>query len=502
MHHAPRNRRLSRDAAHGVIWALTGSLAGKLIWLAALAVLTRLVRPEEFGLVAFGLVTLTYLEAVGDLGSGAALIYWPRRDENDFEKTVQATFWVNLAMGAAFCLLLELAAPLIGEFFHHPEGVPILQVLALGLPIKFLGTTHDALLRKALKFRHRALPDVGLSLIKAGIAVPLALAGWGAWSLVWGQIGGLAAWTLILWNVESWRPRGGLALDRLRAVLRYGRGIVAVDVLAAIVHHADLVIVGRMAGATALGFYQIAYKLPEMTLALAIWVAGSVLFPTLSRLHGEGGDMGVGLRAAIRHTTAATFPLAVGLGLLSRPVVQLVFGREWLPSAPLLTALAVYLGVRSWGSPGGDLMKSTGRPHWLAGLAFARAVVLVPVLIVAGRHGTIWVAMTMAGMAALSSAANLAFAAGIAHMTWWRAVAAAGPALGASLAMAAGLAGWRLLTPEFGVLGDLAAQVFLGAVLYVVALRLIAPDLIRGVLASLREPDALLRDGVRVEVEP
>lgn len=494
--------RLARDAARGVVWALVGSLAGKFIWLAALGMLARFVTPEQFGLVAFGLVTITYLEAVGDLGSGAALIYWPPRDARDLETTARVTFWVNLGMGLVFCATLLVLAPLIGRFFHHPEGVPVLRALALGLPVKFLGTTHDALLRKKLKFRHRALPEAGLSLAKAAIAVPLALGGFGAWSLVWGQIGGLLAWTALLWSVEPWRPSLEIRMERLHAVLRYGRGIVAVDVLAAIVHHADLVVVGRMAGAAALGYYQIAYKLPEMTLALAIWIAGSVLFPTLSRMHGEGGDLATGLRAAIRHTTAATFPLAAGLALLSEPVIRTVFGQDWLSATPLLAALAIYLGVRSWGSAGGDLMKSAGKPHWLAGLALARAIVLVPALIFAGRHGTFWVAWTMAGMAALSSAVNLAFAARIARIAWWRTVGSAAPALAASIVMAVGLLAWRLATPDVIGPGGLALRVLAGAAVYVVTLRVLAPELMHEAWTSLRRDHDGRPSGLGIEVKP
>lgn len=496
-------QRLASQAARGAVWALLGSLTGKLVWLAALAVLARFVSPAEFGLVAFGLVTITYLEALGDLGSGAALIYWPRRDQRDVELTAQATFGVNLGMGTLFCLVLWLAAPWVAEFFRHPEGVPILRVLALGLPIKYLGTTHDALLRKQLRFRRRALPEAALSVVKASIAVPLALAGWGAWSLVWGQVGGLAAWTLLLWGMESWRPKPPrrAALDRVPAVLRYGRGIVAVNLLAAIVHHADLVIVGRMLGATTLGFYQIAYKLPEMTLALAIWVSGSVMFPTLSRMHGRGDDLAVGLRSAVRHTTAVTFPLAAGLAVVAQPTVRLVFGPDWLPAAPLLAALAIYLGIRSWGSPGGDLMKSTGKTDWLAGLALARSVVLLPALIVAASYGAVWVARTMAAMAALSSAASLALAARIGATSFWRPAAAALPALGASLAMVAVLAIWHQLVPEPAGAVGLAARVFAGAAVYALVLRMIAPDLIRDAWKSLRGT-ALQSQEARAETQP
>lgn len=477
---------LAGRAARSVVWALCGTMAGKLVWLGALALLTRHLAPAEFGLVAFGLVTITYLESIGDLGASAALVFWPPEDRADLHHTAQATFWVNVAMGLGFFVLLQVAAPHVASFFHHPEGTAILRALAWGIPLKFLGNTHDALLRKELRFRARALPETGLSIAKSAVAIPFALAGHGAWSLVWGQLAGLAGWTALLWRLERWRPRLSVAGPRLRQVLEYGRGIVAVNLVAAVVHHADLVVVGRMLGATALGFYQVAYKLPEMTLALGIWVAGKVLFPTLAKLKGSGGDLALGLRSAVRYASAVLLPAAVGLAFLAAPVVDLLFGLEWRPAAPILTALALYLGVRAVGSPAGDLLKSTGRPHWLAGLGAARAVVLLPVLIVAGRHSSEAVAWSLAAVSAVGSLVNLGVAARFSGTSLAAALrGVASPAL-ATLGMAVVLALWGQFGETYPGWIGLAARGVTAGGAYAILLHWLAPEIVRQGWQALR----------------
>ena len=70
-----------------------------------------------------------------------------------------------------------------------------------------------------------------------------------------GLISGIDTASLIdqLMAIEA-RPR-----DLLAPMIGYGKGIVGVNLIAAVVHHADLVVVGRMIGSTALGLYQIAY---------------------------------------------------------------------------------------------------------------------------------------------------------------------------------------------------------------------------------------------------
>ena len=480
---------LAGRAARGFAWALASTLGAKLLWLGGLAVLARVLAPEDFGLLAFGLVYVAYLESIGDLGTGAALVYWPESDDRGIDRTAQATFAVNLATGLLFFTLTQLLAPAVAAFFHEPEGEPILRALAWAFPLKALGNTHDALCQRELRFRARALPELLLALAKTVAAVALALGGLGVWSLVWGQLLGLAAWVVGLWAVVPWRPSASWAGERVRGVLRYGRGIVAVNVLAAVVHHADLVVVGRMLGAAALGFYQLAYKLPEMTVTVAIWVAGKVLFPALSRLHTAGGDVGAGLLAALRYVPALTLPAAVGLAFLAEPAILILYGGQWRPSIPLLQALALYLGVRSIGSPAGDLLKATGRSGLLAGLAAVKAAVLLPALIAAGRAGVEAVAWTLAAVGVATTALNLAVAARLAPVRWAAIGRALAPSALATAAMAAVLALLARVSGDGGggpAVAELALRVAAGAAVYLAALRLLAPDLLAGAVASLR----------------
>ena len=480
----PEPQPIATAAARGVLWALLATLAAKLSWLAALAVLARLLRPAEFGLFSFGLVFVTFVETVGDLGAGAALIYSRR----GAERAAQGTFVLNLAMGALWFALAQLAAPFVAAFFHDPRGEPVIRALAFVFLLKGLGNTHDALLRKRLRFRSRLGPELALALGKGGLAVALALAGFGVWSLVWGQLLGVALWTAALWRVVPWRPERAWPRGELAPLLRYGRGIVAVDVLAGVLHHADLVVVGRMAGTTALGLYQLAGRVPEMTVTLAVWVTSHVLFPAFARLHAAGEGLREGFLAALRWIPMLTLPMAAGLWLLAEPLLLALFGGQWVSGAPVLRALAVYTALRSLGSHAGDLLKAVGRPGLLAWLGLGKAALLVPALIVAGSRGPVAVAVALASVTGFTALLNLgvvAWITGVSPAAMARAVAP--PAL-ATAAMAALLALAGRVAPPLPPAVELAAGIALGVATYVAALSAVAP-------AALREAARTLRGG-------
>lgn len=475
---------LARATAWGVVWAFIATALSRLAWLAALAVLARLLAPAEFGLFAFGLVFLTYVETIGDLGTGAALIHWPRRTGD----AAHVTFYLNLAMGLLWFALAQVAAPWVAGFFRHPEGEPVIRVLAVSFLLRSLGNTHDALCQKELRFRARLVPETALTVGKGLVAVTLAFAGFGVWSLVWGQLAGLAFQAVALWRIVPWRPRGRFPTDLVGPLLVYGRGILAVNVLAAVVHHADLVVVGRMLGATALGFYQMATKVPEVTVTLAVWVVGKVLFAAFSRAHATGRDLARGYLTALRYVSLLTVPAAAGLCLVARPLVQVLFGDAWLPAVPVLRALAVYVGLRSVGSHSSDVLKATGRTGLLAGLTVAKAVLLVPAVVLAGRVSGEAVAVTVAGVTGAMSTVNLLVVSRLVGLNLRQVGSALAGSFTGVAAMVASVAAWQLFGPALAPAAELAAEMALGGAVYAAVALWIDRDALREARERLRHP--------------
>lgn len=458
--------------------------------LVGLAVLARLLAPADFGLLAFALVYITYAETIGDLGTTVALIYWPdRRDD-----AAQVTFLMNVAMGLGWCALTLALAPAIAAFFENPQAAPIVRALAFAFPIKFLGNTHDALAQKDLRFRARAVPELGLAVTKAGISIALALAGFGVWSLVWGHLIGLTAWTIGAWAIVPWRPSASLPMGLVGPMIRYGKGIVGVNVIAAVVHHVDLVVVGRMIGSVGLGLYQIAQKIPEASITVLIWVAAKVLFPAFSKLQGSMGELRGAYLRALQYVSFVTVPMAAMLFVAAEPLVLVVFGPRWEGAIPLLRWLAVYAGFRSLGTHAGDVLKATGRSSLLAGLGLVKAAVLVPALIVAGRFGVEAIAMTLAFVTAATSLLNVIVAGRLLRFSTLDGLRSIRTSVLAGAALvASGYAVVRLIDAPPPAL--LALLIAIASVIYLAVAAAIDRALVAGILDLLPLPKRRAREG-------
>jgi O-antigen/teichoic acid export membrane protein len=479
---------LAELTTRSVVWAFCTVGASKLISLVGLTILARLLVPEDFGLFAFGLIVVTYVETVGDLGTGAALIYVssPRA------RAAQMTFIINVAASGIATALAWRLAPTVAHFFHSAQAVDVLRALSWCFPLRALGNTHDALLRKDMKFRLRIVPEIGMTLTKLGLSLILAVSGFGVWSLVCGQLGGLAAWSLALWLLVDWRPNWSLPVEQWRPLLSYGRGIVAVNALAAVVHHVDFIIVGRALGAASLGFYQMAYKFPEAAIALVVWTVSKVLFPAFARAQHDLRLLRDSYLAALKYVSLSTVPVTLTLIILAEPLVIHILGRSWSESIPLLRALAAAIGLRALGAPAGDVLKATGRSHLLAKLGLLKAAVLTPALILAANAGAVAVAVTVASVTALTAGIDVAVVCRLTGIHFPRILDALRTTVTSSAVLVAALllgsSVWRFAESPAAMLGCLVLTV--GAYLTTVAL--VSPATCAEARRSLGRPQGAL----------
>ena len=473
--------RLAHRAVQGVVWTYVSFAGSKLLVFISTVVLARLLAPAEFGQVGFALLVISYMDTVGDFGVSSALIYERERPE----EAANVAFLISLATGLAWFAACFAGAPLVADFFNDPAVVPVLRVMSLVFIVNALGNTHDAILRRDLDFKKRLVPDFAMAALKGVCSVGLALAGWGVWSLVWGQLIGTAAATVALWLIVPWRPRLRATWARARGMLAYGGQIVSVNVISAIVHDADFVIVGRVLGSAALGLYSLAYRTPEFFITMVIWVIGKVTFPVYSKLRDDPEALSEAFLMTLRYLSLITLPAGLGLAALGGLFVEGFYGGQWVPAVRTLQALAVAGALRSLGSHAGDVYKATGRPGILTKLGLLRAAVIVPAMLWGARYGIFGVAVAQLIVTAGSTLLNLYVAGRVLRLSAWALLAEFKTAALASVLMVAAL---ELLLPLLAgaprAVG-LGAGVLAGACVYASAVWLVGRETIRDARATL-----------------
>jgi lipopolysaccharide exporter len=381
---------LETRAVRSFLWAGASFATHKLIAFVGTLVLARILVPADFGLVAAALTLLTLCEMALDLGVGATVVYEQETGRSD---RVQTAFTLSLAMGIGLTVVGVLAAPLVAGFFQAPGETALFRAMALYLLLRSAGQVPDAVLRRDLAYRKRLWAELARAMTRVAIAIPLALAGYGAWSIVLGMLVGELVGTTITFVVARFRP--ALCFDRaaLTSLLHFGVAMVGVRVVAEIAINADYLIVGNQLGPDQLGIYSVAYRIPELVIASVFWIFSSVAFPIFSQARTHGGTvLRTGFLRSLRIGTLFAFPAAAGVALVADDAIRVLFTDRWEGAIVPMSLVALALGLASVTRIGGDVLPAVGRPRTLFLVNLAATVPMVAGMIWATRYGLVGVA--------------------------------------------------------------------------------------------------------------
>ena len=485
----PPERPIGARALRSAFWAYGSYVGGRLLVLVATAILARLLDPEDFGLVALGLVFMAALETVKDLGLAQALVAQKPEDVYDRADTV---FVGTVALGVALSAVVAALSPLAAYFFDEPELTKIMPVLGLTFTIRSLGATHYALAQKEMRFKARTIAELADVLSRGLAGIALALAGAGAWALVVGYVVGVLALVVVLWSVIPWRPRLRVVRAHLRSLLRFGGAITGVDVLSAVLSNADYVFVGKVLGPAALGIYTLAFRLPELAIINVANVAGDVLFPTFANV--ERRALAHTYTVALRYMLIVCMPLAAGMAVLSDPLVEVAFGDRWGGAVEPMQVLTIYAFAVTVGIPAGTAYKAMGRADILLKLAVPRAILFIAALAVLVNSGLVAVAASHAGVAGLFSVIGILIASRMMDVPVHRLLRlGVAPAVATAALAAVALALDALIEPAWASLVVAAPA---GGLAYAAVLWALAPDAVRDFRTKLRRPAVVPSEGI------
>jgi PST family polysaccharide transporter len=318
-------------------------------------------------------------------------------------------FWISCAAGVVLCSLAIFISPWAATFFEEPKIEPMIQFLAISFLITSVGSTHDALLQKELDFKKKTIPDLAQAFFRGVFSILLAWLNWGVWSLIWGQVIGALAFTLAAWVVLPWRPRLVFNKSIAKELIRYGYQIVLTNLLATVGARTDLLLIGKLAGGVALGFYALAFKIPDLMIMSIMTVTSRVIFPAYAKLQHDPQALKRAFLVTLQFISLTTFPIGVGLLALTPDLIYVVYTDKWAPAIPVLQVLAIFAVVRIVGWAGtGSIYKAIGRPDIITKTSLLKTILIIPASWwVIHQYGAIGAAFAQLGVAIFISGVNL-----------------------------------------------------------------------------------------------
>lgn len=387
---------LATKAGRGAVVTMAGQVVRILILLAGIVILARLLTPTDYGLTAMVLAIVGVGELLRDFGLSSAAI-----QAKTLSKGQRANlFWINVGIGAAITGIVAALAQPIAAFYSDPRLVWVTVALSSTFLLNGIATQFRADLTRRFRFGQLAVIEIAAQALALGIAIVLALSGWGYWALVAQQVLQVLFQVVALPIIGGWWPGLPVRGERMRGLLRFGGGLVASQVLVYASRNVDSIVIGRVFGAYDLGFYNRAFQFMMLPLNQINAPSSRVALPTLSRLQDEPKRYGefllFGQTALLNVVTVI---LAFGAAQAT-PVIAVALGPQWAESVPLFQILAIAGFFQAAAYATYWVFVSQGRTTQLFWYTMTTRPVVIALIVV----GAIWGVEGVAWMYAVSSA--------------------------------------------------------------------------------------------------
>ena len=366
-----------RSVRSGAV-ALVSQGIGFIVQLASTMMLSRLLTPQDFGLIAMVTAITGFLSVFKDLGLATATI---QRDDLTHAQ-VSALFWVNTGINALFMVATVAIAPVLAKFYSEPRLFWITIVTGLGFLLGGLIVQHQALLRRQMRFTMLASIDTAALAVGVTLAIITAWLRDGYWALVYLSLGMRLTTMLAVWWACRWRP-GLPCWENTAGLLRFGGHLTVVEILMYLGRNIDNVLIGRSYGAEPLGQYSKAYSLLMLPFHQIAGPLVSISIPVLSRLRHEPARFRKALLSLQQQVGLIMIPLAAFMIATADWLVRIVLGPRWEEAGHLFAILGFAALTEGLGSAGICVLTTQGRTDRLLQWGILDTIITV-LAIVAG----------------------------------------------------------------------------------------------------------------------
>lgn len=318
-------------------WNTVDRVASQVLYGLSGIVLANLLSKEDFGLVGVLAVFQAFAILFVDSGFGSALLQKKEPDDDDYS----TVFWFNLGVSIAVYALLYISAPLIARFFGAPSLVALSRIMFLTFVLTGLGIVQTNRLMKRMDVKQIAIADLFALTVSGGLGVALAIAGFGAWAIVWQSVSLAALKSGWLWMTGNWTPKAVFSRNSLRDIRHIGLSVFSSQFFNTLFLNIYQFVIGKWYSLSQLGSYTQADKWSKMGSASLTQIFTSSFVPLLAKVQDDITTYHRYMKRIDRFTALLSMPILTIIAACGGSIFHFLFGTKWDVAVPLFQILCI-----------------------------------------------------------------------------------------------------------------------------------------------------------------
>lgn len=328
---------LNQKIRSGAAWSLVNLLLGRGASILFTLFLARLLTPDAFGLIAMMAIIIELSAMVTDSGIQQALI----RSSSLSKSDLSTAFFTNIVLSIIAYLGLFLIAPVVSNFYSEPDLTSLIRIAGVVLFANSLATVQDALLRREMRFKAIMAATLSGTLVSGVIAVFLAYAGFGVWSLVFQMLASRSITVFLIWIQNSWRPTFEFDLASLKKMLNFGYKLLLEGIMDVLYRNSFFLVIGKLFSVELVGIYFLASRISEMIAPQIAAAVSQASVPALSKLQDDSDNLKKSYVQILNLTMFLVAPMVSGMIVLAPAGFDVILDEQWQEGAAFVQLLGL-----------------------------------------------------------------------------------------------------------------------------------------------------------------
>ena len=328
------------------------------IGLLKLFILARLLAPNDFGMLGIAFLIIATLDTFSQTGLDTALIQM----KDDIKEYLNTVWSISIIRGFILYGILFISAPYVAVFFKSSESTTIIRVVGITILLRSFTNIGIIYFQKELKFNKHFICRFSSTIINFIVSIIAVFMLKSVWALVLGQLADCITGVIASYLLHQYRPRFNLNLEKVKKLIGFGKWVFGSSILIFLFTQGDDFFVGGLLGATALGFYQMAYRISSMPTTEISHIISKVTFPAYSKIQDNLPRLRDAYLKVLKLTTFLSFPIAGLIISLAPDFTIVILGKKWMPMVPAMQVLVLYGLIRSVAATAGPIFYSIGKP--------------------------------------------------------------------------------------------------------------------------------------------
>jgi O-antigen/teichoic acid export membrane protein len=337
-------------------------------------------------------VFLGFAQMFSDAGLSLATVQ--RRDVTRQE--LSTVHWTNVAAACIIALLCYLSSPMWVAYFHEPILIKLVPWAAFTLITSAFSQQFYASAQRDFQFNQIAISDTLGTLLGFVSAVTAAVLGAGVYAILLGGLVSSLVKTMCIsasiWRL--WHPSWHWKKKDLDGFWRFGSFQIGDRIANYVWNNADYMLVGRMLGTDALGYYRLAFEIVVRPLGTINPILNKISYPIFAAKQSDNAALRSGYLELIRFISSIVAPMMFGLSAIAPWAVAAFFEPKWVTVATLLQILSPMGLLRSLLNSAAQINVAKGRIAYVFYLNLTLALVLPVGFWISAPHGLVAFCLT------------------------------------------------------------------------------------------------------------